>query len=149
MQDSEDLVSQALGKLGYLDSSLNNDLAEALLVFFNTTANKVSLRKLDALPSRHDPASTVQEVLRQVFLSDSGSGRWHMAPKDVLLREHLCREGFLRDVAADRTVVFEAMRSYAQMKSLPEMKSYIGYSFRITAGLNPNPTRRGLVEFQC
>ena len=149
LQDSEDLVSQVLGKLGYLDSSLNNDLAEALLVFFNTTANKVSLRKLDALPSRHDPASTVQEVLRQVFLSDSCSGRWHMAPKDVLLREHLCREGFLRDVAADRTVVFEAMRNYAPMKSLPEMKSYIGYSFRITAGLNPNPTRRGLVEFQC
>jgi len=150
LQDSNDLVARALRKLGYLDSSLNKDLAEALLVFVNNSNNKHTLRKIGALPSEHDQASTVHEALRQVFLSDCSPCQWYMATKkDVPLRQHLCREGFLSDVAADRSVVFQAMRSYAKMQALPEMRSYLGYSLRIMAGLNPNPMSRGLVEFQC
>ena len=148
LQDSKDLIPRALRRLGYLDSSLNNDVAEALWVFINNTANKGMLRKLDALPSQHDQASAVQEAVRHVFLSDQHTGQWRVAPKDVAVSELLCREGFLRELTADRSVVFEAMRNYAITKALPDMKSYLGYSFRIMTGLNPNPTRRGLVEFQ-
>ncbi|CAE7200151.1 unnamed protein product [Symbiodinium sp. CCMP2592] len=149
LQDSDDLVARALRKLGYLDSSLNRDLAEALLVFVNNSNNKQALRKIGALPSEQDQASTVGEALRQVFLSDCSPCFWYTAIKDAPLRQHLCREGFLHDVAADRRDVFQAMRSYAKKKGLPDMKSYLGYNFRIMADLQSNPRSRGSVEFQC
>ena len=39
-RDSKDLVAQALTKMGYLDSGLNKDLAEAMFVFVNVNTNK-------------------------------------------------------------------------------------------------------------
>ncbi|CAE7762281.1 unnamed protein product [Symbiodinium sp. CCMP2456] len=146
LQDSRDLIARALNRLGYLDSSLNGDISEALLVFVNR--NKKTLRKLDALPCRSDQASTVEDELRHVFLSKGSSGQWIVAPEDVAVREHLCKQGFLHDVTADRNTVLQAMRSYAKRKALPDMKTYSGYSFRIMAGLNRSDNRRGIVEFQ-
>ena len=146
LQDSRDLIARALHRLGYLDSSLNNDISEALFVFVNR--NKRTLCKLDALPSQCDQASTVEAELRHVFLSKGSSGQWIVAPEDVAVRQHLCKQGFLHDVTADRTAVFQAMCNYAKREALPDMKTYSGYSFRILAGLNRSATRRGLVEFQ-
>ena len=40
-RDSNELVAQVLGKLGYIDSDLNSDLAEAILVFANVSTNKI------------------------------------------------------------------------------------------------------------
>ncbi|CAE7290541.1 unnamed protein product, partial [Symbiodinium microadriaticum] len=146
LQDSRDLIARALNRLGYLDSSLNGDISEALFVFVNR--NKQTLRKLDALPCQSDQASTVEDELRHIFLSNGSSGQWNVAPEDIAVREHLCKQGFLHDVTADRNTVFQAMRNYASSEALPDMKTYSGYSLRIMAGLNRSDNRRGLVEFQ-
>eukprot|EP00439_Symbiodinium_sp_Y106_P012107 s302_g1.t2 len=53
-RDSKELVTQALAKMGYIDSGLNRDFQEAILVFVNVNTNKTSLRKM-ALQQRYGP----------------------------------------------------------------------------------------------
>ena len=40
-RDSKELVTQALAKMGYIDSGLNRDFQEAILVFVNVNTNKL------------------------------------------------------------------------------------------------------------
>ena len=44
-RDSEELVAQVLHKMGYLDSGLNHDLSEAILVFVNVKTNKIASKQ--------------------------------------------------------------------------------------------------------
>ena len=141
LEDSADLIEQAMQRLGYLDSDFNNELSEAMLVFMNNTKNKHHLRKMDALPSPQDGVSAVQDKLRQSFLSDQGSGQWHVGPKQTALRYHLVQAGYLKNRKTSQNAVLEAARLFARAHQLPEMKTINGYGFRITRMLNKNPTR--------
>eukprot|EP00439_Symbiodinium_sp_Y106_P032850 s2276_g3.t3 len=128
LNDSVNLVGQALRRLGYVDDDLNTDLQEAMFVFVNASKNKYNLRKpLDALPSPTDTAAELEDKLRYAFLSHLTDGQWLPAPKDGYIRQHLCKQGFLANVKAARREVFRAMARYARQHQLPEMKTYNGY----------------------
>ena len=146
LNDSPKLVAQALHKMGYLDAKLNSELSEAMFVFINQTNNKHRLRKMGALPSCGDCASAVQAKLRHSFLSDQGSGQWHIAPKYQSLRDALLKIGFLQNKKANQRDVFAAARRYARAHKLPEMKTLNGHAFRIMRRLNTNPNRMDTVE---
>ncbi|CAE7406142.1 unnamed protein product [Symbiodinium sp. CCMP2592] len=128
VKDSEDLVSQALKRLGFLDSEWNPNLAEAMLAFVNVARNKQLLRKqFDALPSCDDTAGLGEASLRHAFLSNKSDGRWGIRPKDTAAREILCREGFLDTESASQSVVLNAMKKFASKNGLPRRRNYDSY----------------------
>ncbi|CAE7551754.1 unnamed protein product [Symbiodinium natans] len=152
LRDSENMVRQALEKMGYLDGDLNADLAEAMLVFVNGPKNQYKLRKdLNALPSPQDTPVEVQAKLRRAFSSHRSDCEWRIAPRDDAVRILLRQQGFLAraDAKAKGTgEVFEAMASYAKRHGLPKMKTYNGYVFRILRAMDRTPNKTGTVEFQ-
>ena len=150
INDSPDMVEQALSMMGYLDYKLNADVAEAMLTFVNVPDNKLNLRKrCDALPLPGDSASSVLAKLRRAFLSHATDGQWRVAPKDTEVRKELVKQGFLIDPALPRSSVLVAMRKFARRYNLPEMRSYNGYLLRVLHHMyNSDPNRTGTVEFQ-
>ena len=147
LNDSVNLVGQALRRLGYVDDDLNTDLQEAMFVFVNASKNKYNLRKpLDALPSPTDTAAELEDKLRYAFLSHLTDGQWLPAPKDGYIRQHLCKQGFLANVKAARREVFRAMARYARQHQLPEMKTYNGYVFRLRRRLEPSSTTTATIQ---
>ncbi|CAE7486073.1 unnamed protein product [Symbiodinium sp. CCMP2456] len=149
LNDSSNLVRQALRRLGYLDDDMNADLQEAMLVFVNAPKNKCNLRKrLDAIPSATDTAAEVENKLRYAFLSHLTDGQWHVAPKDVQIRACLCKLGFLADMNSARGDVFRAMAKYARRHQLPEMKTYNGYLFRLNYYMDSSPKKTGAIELR-
>ena len=150
INDSPDMVEQALSMMGYLDYKLNADVAEAMLTFVNIPENKLNLRKYcDALPSPDDSASSVLAKLRRAFLSHATRGQWRLAPKDTEVRKELVKQGLLQDPTVSRSLVLGAMRKLARRYNLPEMRSYNGYLFRLLHHMyNSDPSRTGTVEFK-
>ena len=150
LEDSADMVCQALKKLGFLDSKWNSDMSEALLAFFNVAENKQILRKqFDALPSNDDTASHVEDTLRHAFLSNDSSGQWRIAPKDSAEREILCKEGFLDTKDASKGKVLKALKKYASKHQLPTMRNYNSYVYQtLGADRAAQPTDIGTVQFQ-
>ena len=149
LQDSKNLVTRALTRLGYLDKDMNADLLEAMLVFVNAPANQFALRKqTDALPTLQDTAAEVEEKLRHAFLSHLTDGQWRIAPKDVQVRQLLHKCGLLSTAKAARTEVFRAMRRYAKQHHLPEMRTYNGLLLRILYSLSTSPCKTGTVEIR-
>ena len=148
---SRDMVAQALRRLGYLDGHLSCDLAEALLAFVNLPENKQALRKrCDALPTPTDTVSDVVQKLHRAFLAHDTGGRWRVAPSDTQVRKTLCKHGFLMDEAAPQSQVLEAMQQFARGRGLKEMRSYIGYVFRIQQHMYcSDPTKVGNVDFRA
>lgn len=91
LRDSARLIPRVLTKLGYLDKNLNADLAEAMLCFVNTSANKHVLRKQGFLPSK---LATVQETgssLRRAFLSNRFAATWQIGPRSTPEIEQLLK----------------------------------------------------------
>ena len=150
LEDSADVVSRALKKLGFLDSKWNSDLSEALLAFVNVADNKKILRKqFDALPSNDDTASHVEDRPRHAFLSNQSDGQWRIAPKDSAAREILCKEGFLDTKDASKGKVLKAMKKYASKHQLPKMQNYHSYVYQtLGADRAVQPTAIGTVHFQ-
>lgn len=143
LNDSDNLVSEALQKLGFLDQDLNSDFVEAMLVFCNTSNNKGALLRMGLLPSS---ASTAQQNLRQAFLSSS-TGMWEGPPSDVQVRMLLAQKELLAKDSTNKQLVFWTMKSYVQNHGLPEMSSYHGLVWRILRSVDRNPRQRGTVEF--
>lgn len=143
LNDSDNLVSEALQKLGFLDQDLNSDVVEAMLVFCNTSNNKGALLRMGLLPSS---ASTALQNLRQAFLSSS-TGMWEGPPSDVQVRMLLAQKELLAKDSTNKQLVFWTMKSYAQNHGLPEMSSYHGLVWRILGSVDRNPRQRGTVEF--
>ena len=150
LPDSKSMVQQALTKLGYVDDCMNADLAEAMLVFANAAENQHVLRKINFLPAAGDAIADVRDKLRCAFVSHLSDGKWRRAPKDGLVRSLLCKDGFLADpTAATAKQVFCAMGKYAKKHSLPRMKTYNGYAFRILRDWNTTPNATGTIEFSA
>ncbi|CAE7361068.1 unnamed protein product [Symbiodinium natans] len=150
LQDSRRLVVSVLRQLGFLDTKLNSDLREALLVFINCTHNKSTLRQLDLLPCKCDTLKDVSGKLREAFASKNSAGLWQLPPADAQLRQLLVRESFLERPTSPAAEVFDAMRKYAKMQGWPMMRSYIGLVWRITYERNrSDPNRRRVVELDA
>ena len=148
LPDSNSMVQQALTKLGCLDDCMNADLAEAMLVFANAAENQHVLRKINFLPAAGDAIADVRDKLRCAFVSHQSDGKWRRAPKDGKVRSLLCKDDFLADpTAATAEEVFCAMEKYAKKHSLPRMKTYNGYAFRILRDWNTTPNATGTIEF--
>ena len=149
LPDSENLVPKVLRRLGYVDDSLNSDLAEARMVFVNAPDNRYALRKqgLLLLPVLTDAGSHVDNILREAFLSHLSSGHWRLPPSDDKVRELLCREGYTASHAAAKSHVFEAMARYSRRHHLPSMQTYHGRVFQILYSRDTNPSKTGLVEW--
>ena len=142
LNNSENLVLEALQKLGFLDQDLNSDPVEAMLVFCNISNNKGALLRMGLRPSS---ASTALENLRDAFLSSS-TGMWEGPPSDVQVRLLLSDKRLLRDDAS-KNELWGIMKSYAQDQGLPDMKTYHGLVWRILRSLDSNPGRRETIEF--
>ena len=147
LKGADCLVQQALEKLGYLDTGMNRDLAEAVLTFVNRPANHIVLRKvLNVLPSSGDSLPAIREKLGFAFQSHLSRGRWSRVPSDASVRQMLCKQGLLDTVKEPASEVFRAMAKYARQHQLPEMKTYNGYVFRIARAFNSSPDSTALVE---
>ncbi|CAE7816198.1 ANKRD50, partial [Symbiodinium necroappetens] len=83
LPDSENLVPKVLRRLGYVDDSLNSDLAEARMVFVNAPDNRYALRKQGLLPVLTTAGSHVDNILREAFLSHLSSGHWRFRPRMI------------------------------------------------------------------
>ncbi|CAE7389223.1 unnamed protein product [Symbiodinium sp. CCMP2592] len=130
-RDSKELVAQALKKMGYIDSRLNQDLAEAMFVFVNVTRNKTTLRKMGMLPCETDTARQAGDKLRTAFLSTCSSGVWQTAPKDGMVRQILSKNGLLTDASCPDVTMAKAMATYLRNQGLPEMKNFNGRVWQI------------------
>ena len=150
LQDSPDLTAQALKRLGYLDSDFNNDLAEALFCFLNTSGNKTKLRKIDSLPDSGASSSEVCEMLRGAFLSHQAQGQWQYIRKDKTSMAQVCmllQKANL--IARDEYVpgeVFEAMKIYSKRNGLPPMQTFNGLAIRIWRSVDKSPDGRAFLE---
>ncbi|CAJ1361604.1 unnamed protein product [Effrenium voratum] len=147
LRDSARLIPRVLTKLGYLDKNLNADLAEAMLCFVNTSANKHVLRKQGFLPSK---LATVQETgssLRRAFLSNRFAATWQIGPRSTPEIEQLLKAArALPEGTWSREELFSAMQLYARRHKLPKMKTFNGLAWRILRSKETNPTRRGDIE---
>ena len=150
LEDSDDLIGQALSKLGYLDEDLNTDLTEAMLCFINAAENKKRLRKQGFLPCSGDANCDVQDKLRSAFLSSRVSGTWQImnrSPDSLKPILSLLQEAkLLTKSASNRLEIFEAMKLYAATEKLPAMKTFNGLAWRIRRHRNRDPNRRSTVE---
>ena len=150
IHNSDDVVTKALQRLGYVDQGLNESLAEAILVFMNTTHNKGTLRKMGLLPEASDSVAVAVKKLHMAFTSTASPGIWQIIPSDRFLRRLLHKYGFLEDTEARQDTVFQAMQAYAECFQIPRMESYNGYAFWIMQSLHEvssDPSRTGVVQF--
>ena len=146
LEDSPEMVTQALTLMGYLDYQMNSDMGEALMTFLNMSSNKNNLRKLlNALPKPDDSMDSVLEKLRRAFLSHASPGEWELAPDDESVRQELFKKELLKSPNEPRHRVLAAMKNYARWFRLPEMRSYNGYVMRI---LERRPDTAPLIEFR-
>ena len=129
LPDSQNLTMQALTRLGFLDDSLNADLAEGLMVFANNPMNKRNLRKSMSLPEHADSCQDIILKVRHALLS--GAGQWEVAPSDKNVKKMLLTLKLLDSEEDPPEQVFEAMKAYAQREELPSMKTYNGHIWQI------------------
>ena len=142
LEDSAELASEALQKLGYMDTFNNADLHELMLVFANTGRNKKLLRKTEALPAYGDSPAAVEGKLRRAFLSNQHGGQWQRVTSDADVRRLLLQEKFLPVFSAPQGEVLEAMRSYSQQKGWPKMQTYNGYVWQLVSATNRRDPKR-------
>eukprot|EP00438_Fugacium_kawagutii_P006774 Skav201399 [mRNA] locus=scaffold296:351397:352938:+ [translate_table: standard] len=154
LKDSSDLVARALRRLGFLDDDFNADLAEAMLVFVNSSDNKKSLRKMDLLPSHRENLAGVERRLRMAFVSHARPGTWQIKNKSPTAEQAalviLRKAGLITpDNEYSKEEFFEAMKLYAKQKRLPIMRTFNGLAWRIFLHHDTDPTRRkSIVDFK-
>ena len=147
LQDSRNLVSRALKRLGYMDDSMNSDLFEAMLVFMNAPETRYTLRKsLDTLRILEYTFAEAEEKLRGAFLSHHTDAQWRTAPRDGEVRNLLQKQGFLTTAKAAPKDVFLAITRYSRKQYLPKMKTYNGLVFRSLRSMDSSPTNTGTIE---
>ena len=147
LNDSADLTSKALTKLGYLDDKMNADLAEAMFCFVNCTDNKQHLRKLNLLPAAQATTGEVDRILHQAFLSNNTDAQWRIGPGSLkAVQQLLVASDMLPKGAVSQEDVFAAMEVYSRRHYLPEMQTFNGRAWRIMRFNDTNPTKRGVIE---
>ena len=155
LSDSPQMVAQVLQVLGYLDDKLNADLPEAMLCFVNAARNKQRLKKRGMLPAQGERPSDVESRLRQVFLSSAFDGQWQVSKNDAafqILEGALRKARVLENMGSrcSRQEMFEAMKTFAEVKGLPRMKTFNGLAWRVWQALivsGSDPLSTGTVEF--
>ena len=147
LKDSDDLVVQALWRLGYLDDSFNSDLLEAMMVFVNAANNKRALRLLGVTLDSADTTSDIVVKLRSVFRSHRHCGVWQLggtsdpAIMNILKSEKLLPHSMIEPSSEE---IFHAMKNFARVHKLEAMRTYNGLASRILQYKTPNdPRRRG------
>eukprot|EP00438_Fugacium_kawagutii_P000878 Skav218510 [mRNA] locus=scaffold1564:198425:199993:+ [translate_table: standard] len=153
LEDSSNLVVHALRKLGFLDDGFNADVAEAMLVFMNSSENNNTLRKMDLLPSRGDQLSDVERKLRMAFVSQAAEGKWRIknkSPKSGQAALAILRKAKLLTPGNEYSTeeLFEAMQLYAKQQQLPVLRTFNGLAWRIFVHHDRDPTRRkSIIDF--
>jgi len=123
MIDSPDLVERFLHRLGYLDSDMNRDLDEALLVFSRMSINRLRLSSVGVYETDGPPG--VGEV-KAAILSEAGMGKWQLPPQDANAIEHLVAKRMLPSADVSKDEVYEALARYCADNGLPARKTYNG-----------------------
>ena len=150
LQDTPELSTQVLRRLGYLDDALNSDLTEALFCFVNAAYNKAQLRKLSLLPLPGARSFNVCNQLRAAFLSHECAGHWRSIKKDEASMEPILQILRKADVLGqgkyDKSEVLAAMKGYQKRCGLAPMQTFNGLAVRILRSVETNPTKRELIE---
>ena len=145
LKDSDDVVLQALHKLGYLDDAVNDDLPEAMTCILNNPVTNIKLRKLGIEVHPDDGTKKVAAKLRDAFTSNHTDGRWRRGDhsKEGLLR--LLRHSHPRlKQSSSENEIYAAMKEFASVHGLPQMRSFNGQAWCIKQYVNrKNPSRRG------
>ena len=136
LQDSGDLVAEALRKLGYC--------------FWNSTLNKKQLRKLGVLLDTCETTCGAAAKLKAALLSDSCGGQWQPGGKstptvvEILRSKNLLPR--LSEVPATEDV-WSAMMTFAQVHRLPKFKTFNALAACIIQQevIQKDPHRRGNV----
>ena len=152
LEDSSDLVVNALKRLGFLDDGLNPDVVEAMFLFINLTENKKLLRKGGFLPLPEENYLDVDRKLGSAFLSHVIPAGWQimreqaMDPVLSILKRAKVLTGGL-DSAYSNEELFQAMKLYAKQQQLPVMRNFNGLAWRILRHNDRSPKTRSLVDF--
>ena len=151
LENSSELVLNALRKLGYLDGEFNTDVSEAMLVFINLPSNKTTLRKYGWLPVPGDNQQDVDQKLRLAFLSHQTPGEWQAMNNSSTARgsvlQILKKSQILSSTEDSIEDTFEGMKSYAKQQQLPVMRTFNGLVWTILRHKDKSPTSRRMVDF--
>ena len=152
LEDSSDLVVNALRRLGFLDDGFNSDLAEAMFLFINLAENKKPLRKGGLLPLPQENYLDVDRKLRSAFLSHVIPDDWQIMREramdpvlSILKRAKVLTAGL--DSAYSNEEMFQAMKLYAKQQQLPVMRNFNGLAWQILRHNDRSPNTRSLVDF--
>merc|ERR1712037_350040 len=103
---------QLLSRLGYLDTHLNADLADAVDVFCHQGVNRRHLARLGHRVWARSNLEAKLNLLRSSFLSSRSYGQWQRASKDTQLRELLVKRCFIQRQEAPVDEIFIALQAY-------------------------------------
>ncbi|CAK0840214.1 unnamed protein product [Prorocentrum cordatum] len=127
IQDSPDLVTRVLTRLGYCHPDSDASLDEAIDVFFEVGMNRSNMAALGHPTPPHAARRSRAGLLHTLLASSRSSGAWQTAPSDRAVRRLLESAGRLPGAGrASRGQVLAAMRSYAAQRELPPRRSYVG-----------------------
>lgn len=152
LHDSDEMVMQALRKLGYLDDLWNTDLTEALSCFWNTGQNKHKLRKLGIAIGRFETTAGAAAKLRAVLLSDGNDGRWQRGgtrtPDAITILKSV--NILPRDSEAPSMGdIWCGLKTYAHVHQLPVTKTFNALAVQVVAhSKRQDPHRRGKIVIQ-
>jgi len=143
LEDSDIMVEDFLHKLGFMDTSLNTDLSEAIQVFSSVGQNKRNLRRVGITPADLMSYPSSMSILRSALLSNESGGEWQLPPSDKLVCDYLIAQGLLPVKGATKEEIFQALKKHSRKLGLPNLKTYNGQVMSLNSHLNPaNPSRR-------
>ena len=152
LEDSPDLVEEALRKLGYIDDDLNDDMFEAMFCLMNASENKNSLRKQGFLPCPTDLSRNVALKLRRAFLSNKFKGLWQIMNRSSNAMQSILpalekAKLLSKNGSHSQHEIFDAMQVYSAKHRLPPMRTFNGLAWRVRRHLIKDPSDRADVEF--
>ena len=111
---SRNLVRRVLRAFGYLDSSHNSCMEEALALFVERNARKSANKRLLV-----DLNSS--QGLHDLFVREDLLQQWWLPPKDSNVRASLRYFGYLPSIEAGKDVVMESMRRFLRSKGASKL----------------------------
>ncbi|CAJ1354543.1 unnamed protein product [Effrenium voratum] len=111
---SRNLVRRVLRAFGYLDSSHNSCMEEALALFVERNARKSANKRLLV-----DLNSS--QGLHDLFVREDLLQQWWLPPKDSNVRASLKYFGYLPSIEAGKDVVMESMRRFLRSKGASKL----------------------------
>jgi len=118
------LVDEVLTRLGFLDSGLNADFGEAVVVCSKISHNFQVLRTLGISISADLDASSKRALMCEALLASRSRGTWTLPPSDKSLRKLFVSRKLIKNPEVPIDDVHSALQQYSKTHGLPAYKTY-------------------------